>query len=85
MEELDDLEKYKKNRESLLYGIDFTAEKDVFGKEQNLDQLIVLEIVMELLLIYLMLSPVFWPFLENVNTAAFIYFILFIRKSQHGN
>ena len=58
-EELDDLEKYKKNRESLLYGIDFTAEKDVFGKEQNLDQLIVLEIVMELLLIYLMLSPVF--------------------------
>ena len=59
MEELDDLEKYKKNRESLLYGIDFTAEKDVFGKEQNLDQLIVLEIFMELLLIYLMLSPVF--------------------------
>ena len=59
MEELDDLEKYKKNRKSFLYGTDFTAEKDVFGKEQNLDQLIVLEIVMELLLIYLMLSPVF--------------------------
>ena len=53
MKELDDLlEKYKKNRKSFLYGTDFTSEKDVFGEEQNLDRLIVLEIVMELLLIY---------------------------------
>ena len=33
-------------------------KKDVFGEEQNLDRLIVLEFIMELLLKYLMLSPV---------------------------
>ena len=86
MEELDDLlEKYKMSRKSVLYGTDFTAEKDVFGEEQNLDRLIVMEFIMGLLLIYLMLSPVFLPFSENLNTAVFIYFILFTQKSQHGN
>ena len=60
MEELDDLlEKYKMSRKSVLYGTDFTVEKDVFGEEQNLDRLIVMEFVMGLLLTYLMLSPVF--------------------------
>ena len=35
MEELDDLlEKCKKNRKSFLYDTDFTAEKDVFGKDR---------------------------------------------------
>ena len=80
MEEIDDLlEKYKMSRKSVLYGT------DLFGEEQNLDRLIVMEFVMGLLLIYLMLSPVFWPFLENLNTAFFIYFILFTQKGQHGN
>ena len=86
MEELDDLfEKYKNSRKSVLYGTDFTAEKDVFGEEQNLHRLIVMEFIMGLLLIYLILSPVFWPFLENLNTTVFIYFILFTQKRQHGN
>ena len=60
MEELDDLlEKYKKSKKRVLYGTDFTAKKDAFGEEQNLDRLIVMEFIMGLLLIYLMLSLVF--------------------------
>ena len=73
------------SRKSVLYGTDFTTQKDVFDEEQNLDRLIVMKFIMGLLLIYLMLCPVFWPFLENLNTAVFIYFILFTQKSQHGN
>ena len=60
-------------------------KKDVFGEEQNLDRLIVMEFIMKLLLIYLMLSPVLWPILEYLNTAVFMYFILFTQKSQYGN
>ena len=49
----------KMSRKSVLYGTDFTTQKDEFDEEQNLDRLIVMKFIMGLLLIYLMLCPVF--------------------------
>ena len=86
MEVFDDLlGEYKKNRKGVVDGTDFPAEKNLFGEEQKLDPHILMEFVMDLLLINLMLSPVFWQFLENLNTAVFISFILLTQKSQYGN
>lgn len=63
----------------------FTAEKNLFGEEQKVDQLIVMDNVLGLADKPNAFTSFIKVFPENLITAVFISFTLLTRTSQYEN
>ena len=70
------------SRKSVLYGTDFTTQKDVFDEEQNLDRLIVMKFIMGALADISNALPSFLTVSGKCNySCVYIFHIIYMEES----